>query len=71
LNLNPKIRIKHILKDGSVESQADIEKRLIALHKIQPELFDGIASKEGLIKRAYDTQSKRISYKKDSERETR
>lgn len=71
LYLNPKLRIKHILKDGSVESQADVEKRLIALHKIQPELFDGIASKERLINRAYDTQSKRISYKKDSARETK
>ncbi len=62
--LFPELRIKHILEDGCIESQEDIEKRLIKLHKLQPELFGDLNSTSGLVNKAYDIQSERIAYKK-------
>jgi uncharacterized protein (DUF488 family) len=54
------VEIKHILEDGSVESNNDSEKRLMRFLKIpQLQLFD---STEELIQRAYDIQSEKIAY---------
>ena len=58
------MKITHILGDGSLESHEEAERRLIRLHRLQPELFGELTSLSGLIERAYDMQAERIAYKK-------
>ena len=60
----PELQITHILADGTVEQQEMSEKRLINLHKLQPELFGDLTSKSGLIEKAYDLQAEKIEYRK-------
>src|SRR4030042_453443 len=62
--LRPDLTINHILGDGSLESHEEAERRLIKLHKLQPELFGELTSMSGLIERAYDMQAERIAYKR-------
>lgn len=62
--LCPELKIKHILADGTVEQQEMLEKRLINLHKLQPELFGELTSVSGLIDKAYDLQAEKIAYRK-------
>ncbi|MDT8300606.1 MAG: DUF488 domain-containing protein [Sedimentisphaerales bacterium] len=58
------LEITHILGDGTEERQELSEKRLINLHKLQPELFGDLTSTSGLIEKAYDLQAEKIAYKK-------
>ena len=60
----PDLKITHILGDGTEEQQEASEKRLINLHKLQPELFGDMTSTSGLIEKAYDLQAEKIAYKK-------
>jgi len=60
----PDLKIIHILGDGTEERQELSEKRLINLHKLQPELFGDLTSTSGLIEKAYDLQAEKIAYKK-------
>lgn len=60
----PDLQITHILADGTEEQQELSEKRLINLHKLQPELFGDLTSMSGLIEKAYDLQAEKIAYKK-------
>ena len=60
----PDLKITHILGDGTEEQQESSEKRLINLHKLQPELFGDLTSTSGLIEKAYDLQAEKIAYKK-------
>ena len=54
------VAIKHILEDGTIETVADAEKRLMRLLDIpQLQLFENT---EELIQRAYDIQSENIAY---------
>ncbi|OHB62843.1 MAG: hypothetical protein A2Y77_16800 [Planctomycetes bacterium RBG_13_62_9] len=62
--LRPDLTINHILGDGSLESHEEAERRLIKLHKLQPELFGELTSMSGLIERAYGLQAERIAYKR-------
>jgi len=62
--LRPDLKINHILGDGSLESHEEAERRLIRLHRLQPELFGELTSMSGLLERAYDMQAERIAYKK-------
>jgi hypothetical protein len=62
--VRPDLRINHILGDGSLESHEEAERRLIQLHKLQPELFGELTSLPGLLQRAYEMQAERIAYKK-------
>jgi uncharacterized protein (DUF488 family) len=62
--LCPDLKIIHILADGTEERQEMSEKRLINLHKLQPELFGDLTSTSGLIEKAYDLQAEKIAYKK-------
>ncbi|MCX5646123.1 MAG: DUF488 domain-containing protein [Phycisphaerae bacterium] len=63
--LRPDLKINHILGDGSLESHEEAERRLIKLHRLQPELFGELTSMSGLIERAYDMQAERIAYKRE------
>ncbi len=57
---NEGVLIKHILVDGSVETNAELEKRLMKLLNIpQDDLF---MDHEQLVNRAYDMQSDKIAY---------
>ena len=60
----PDLKITHILGDGTEEPQEASEKRLVNLHKLQPELFGDLTSTSGLIEKAYDLQAEKIAYKK-------
>ena len=57
----PDIDIRHILDHETTETQADLEKRLIAHLKLQPDMFKD-SDPNALIERAYDVQSDRIAY---------
>ena len=61
----PDLKTTHILADGTEERQETSEKRLINLHKLQPELFGDMTSTSGLIEKAYDLQAEKIAYKKE------
>jgi hypothetical protein len=53
------VSITHILADGSLETQAELEERLLALEKIsQDDLF---LDRDQLIERAYDLLSRRMT----------
>ena len=60
----PDLEITHILGDGTGERQEMLEKRLVNVHKLQPELFGDMTSTSDLIEKAYDLQAKKIEYKK-------
>ena len=60
----PDLEITHLLGDGKVERQETSEKRLVNLHKLQPELFGDLTSTSGLIEKAYDLQAEKIAYRK-------
>ena len=60
----PDLKMTHILGDGTGERQEMSEKRLMNLHKLQPELFGDLTSMSGLIEKAYDLQAEKIAYKK-------
>ena len=61
----PDLKVTHILADGTEEKQEASEKRLIKLHKLQPELFGELTTTSGLIERAYNLQAEKIAYKKE------
>lgn len=57
-----KIQIQHILANGSVEENAETEKRLLTLLKIAPDMFRDLSI---CIQEAYETQGQKISFKKN------
>lgn len=54
---------QHILADGSIETQAEMERRLCLLFKLAPNLFD---SEADVIAQAYERQSERIAYARET-----
>lgn len=62
------IDIRHIIDQETTESQADLEKRLIAQLKLHPDMFKDTDS-NALIERAYDVQGDRIAYVEKVEKE--
>jgi len=61
----PHLHIVHILADGATETHEEAERRLVRLHKLQPELFGELTSDAGLINRAYELQAKKIEFRKE------
>jgi len=60
------IFIKHIMADGSIETNAEMEERLLKLlHIPQDDLF---MDHEQLVNRAYDMQSDKIAYVAEEKR---
>jgi uncharacterized protein (DUF488 family) len=55
----PDLDIQHILTDGTLESRAAAELRLMAMLNIVPDMFHDEAD---CIERAYDAQADRIAY---------
>lgn len=60
--------IQHIIDHKTTETQADLEKRLIAQLKLYPDMFKD-SEPNALIERAYDVQGDRIAYVEKGERE--
>jgi uncharacterized protein (DUF488 family) len=59
--------IRHILADGGIETQPELETRLLHLHKLdQMELFE---SRSDQLERAFDARAKKIAYHKPESRE--
>ncbi len=65
----PDIQIVHILGDGSDETLEEAEQRLVALHRLQPELFGEMTTQHGLVNKAYALQAEKIAYQKGAEEE--
>lgn len=61
--LCPEFEIRHVLGDGTDEGQEEFEERLIAHHKLQPELFGDLTTRSGLVEKAYDLQADKIAYR--------
>lgn len=61
------IDIRHIIAHEIMETQADLEKRLIAQLKLHADMFKD-ADQNALIERAYDVQGDRIAYVEKGER---
>ncbi len=62
------IDIRHIIDHETTETQADLEKRLIARLKLHPDMFKD-TDPNALIERAYDVQGDQIAYVEKRERE--
>lgn len=54
------LQIQHILEDGTLESQGELERRLLQIHHL-PER-DMFTSSEEYIERAYDLQARGIAF---------
>ncbi len=54
------VTVQHVLENGKVIDQAEIEKQLMKHFKIEPDLFDN--NVDILVKDAYERQEKDISY---------
>jgi hypothetical protein len=63
------ITVRHIIDRETIETQADVEKRLIAQLKLHLDMFKD-SDPNGLIERAYDIQGDRIAYVETGDRET-
>lgn len=64
----PDLNIRHILKDGELESQIDAEERLVGLTRTaQGGLFDDTGD---AVERAYDAQGEKIAYTRQPEGDT-
>ena len=55
------IDIRHIIDNKSIETQYDLEQRLVKLLKIYPDLFTD-TEPSALVERAYEIQGDRIAY---------
>jgi uncharacterized protein (DUF488 family) len=55
----PALEIEHILADGSLENNADAEKRLMSMTNIRPDMFH---AEQDCINEAYDKQADNIAY---------
>ncbi|MCC6154403.1 MAG: DUF488 domain-containing protein [Candidatus Hydrogenedentes bacterium] len=62
LRHSPGMGITHILPDADTESHDGAMQRLVALHKLEPELFGDLSTQEGLVEHAQDLQADRIAY---------
>lgn len=62
------VDIQHIIDDQTIETQTDLEKRLIAQLKLHPDMFKD-TDPNTLIERAYDLQGDRIAYVEKGDRE--
>jgi uncharacterized protein (DUF488 family) len=56
------VEVRHILEDGGTESQEEAEARLVKRLGIEPTLFEQDATRDELVKRAYDEQGQAIAY---------
>jgi len=65
LKRRPGLRIEHILSGADIEAHDEAIARLVAQHKLAPELFGELSTPEGLAERAYDLQAERIAYTRD------
>ena len=54
----------HILGDGSLESNAAAEQRLVEKFGLQPTLFDGPAE---IVEQAYERQERRIAHRQEAD----
>lgn len=61
--------VKHILSDGRISSQEEIERRLVDMYypdRDQVSLFDSPLPWETMVKNSYEFQNKKIGYKLES-----
>jgi uncharacterized protein (DUF488 family) len=56
---DPELEIGHILADGSLENNAESERRLTSMMNVRPDIFHTV---EDCVEEAYDRQAGRIAY---------
>jgi uncharacterized protein (DUF488 family) len=56
---DPELEIEHILADGSLENNAESERRLVSMINVRPDLFH---TEEECVERAYDRRGGDIAY---------
>jgi uncharacterized protein (DUF488 family) len=56
---SPDLEISHILADGSIETSAAAEKRLLSITNLRPDMFH---SEQDCIEQAYEKQGRSIAY---------
>ena len=61
------VEIKHILEDGKIEYNTDLEQRLLGALKLPQ--YDLFTSQETFIEMAYDMQGEKIAYVDDQDRQ--
>ena len=61
------VTIQHILEDGRLQSQEDVERCLVALFDVNPTLFEQELSWTERVERAYDKQALAIAYTSENE----
>ncbi len=66
---HPGLQILHIHGDGDTEKHETLEERLVALHKLQPELFGDLTTTSGLIDKAYALQAAKLECRQGQEEE--
>jgi len=59
------IAVRHIHGDGHLESQEEVEERMIRILSLQPDLFAGGTQHSELVARAYREQGRRIAVRED------
>lgn len=58
--------VSHIHADGHLESQAEVEERMIREAGVEPDLFAGGADHDALVARAYREQGLRLAVREES-----
>lgn len=58
--------VQHIHADGHLETQGEVEERMIHAVGIEPDLFGGSSDHEALVARAYQEQGLRLAVKEES-----
>lgn len=59
--------VQHIHSDGHLESQNEVEERMIREVEVQPDLFAGGSDRRALVTRAYHEQGTRLAVREESE----
>lgn len=66
-SLRNEFNIKHILEDGSLESHASLENRLLQLYSLDHALLPGIVAAPSELDEAYSRHGKKIAYDRSTD----
>jgi uncharacterized protein (DUF488 family) len=62
-----RMKIQHILADGTLEDHADTERRLLTLTDVQPTLFEPDLTLAELLEQAYEIRGREIAFREPSD----
>jgi uncharacterized protein (DUF488 family) len=70
-NLREELDIHHILADGSLESQAALEQRLLKAHSLDQVLLPGMIPDDHQLGQAYRLQGRKIAFRAETDEQSR